>query len=203
MTQITVNRIWGTVFQNQGGFFWKSKFNLAKKILAHFSKIDNLGILWNSGLCNFKSPLKKLWTFSEHEKLTLRKVLLASKIKSIFWAGFNVILTGGSGIIYTWSLGDGTNDVNTTTPYITHAYTSPGQYNISIIATNGVDRKGNFSLVTVEDPVTSVGVNSSAGTAGENSEIQIGVAEGSDVRYKTDIFVFLSVFHSVGHVSTF
>ena len=92
-------------------------------------------------------------------------------------------LTGGPGLRYTWSLGDGTDYVNTTTPYITHAYSSSGQFNISVMATNSVDRKGNISTVTVEDPVTSIGINSSIGTAGEKSELQITVPEGTAVRY--------------------
>ena len=92
------------------------------------------------------------------------------------------VLTGGPGLRYTWSLGDGTDYVNTTTPYITHAYSSSGQFNISVMATNSVDRKGNISTVTVENPVTSIDINSSIGTAGEKSEFQITVPEGTAVR---------------------
>ena len=49
--------------------------------------------------------------------------------------------------------------------------------------------------------MTSVGVNSSTGIAGEISEFQIRVTEGTEVGYETRFFVFLSVFLCAAPVS--
>ena len=93
---------------------------------------------------------------------------------------------GSWNLTYKWSLGDGSDDINTSVPYITHAYSSHGQYNISVIATNGIDRKTNVSVVTVEDPITVILVQSSTATLGQSSEFSITVTNGSDFSCNLD-----------------
>ena len=46
-------------------------------------------------------------------------------------------------VIYQWDFGDGINMV-TTVPTVTHTYSTPGSWNVSVSASNNVSSPGPF-----------------------------------------------------------
>lgn len=49
---------------------------------------------------------------------------------------FSVAATGGTGVSYRWNFGDGTPEVSSNSPSVSHLFTSPGRYPVTLVATD-------------------------------------------------------------------
>lgn len=49
---------------------------------------------------------------------------------------FTVAASGGTGVSYRWNFGDGSSEAVTTSPSVSHAFTTPGRYRVTLTATD-------------------------------------------------------------------
>lgn len=85
---------------------------------------------------------------------------------------FSVAATGGTGVRYRWNFGDGTSEVNSNSPSVSHRFTAPGRYTVTLVAT---DRNGSSATRRLTHLVYPVLTNNAA----RNSQPVITVVNGS------------------------
>lgn len=69
---------------------------------------------------------------------------------------FNAAATGGSGIQYSWNFGDGTPATAfSSNPAITHTYSNPGHYQVTVTAKSGTQLAGDGFTQIIHRPLTS------------------------------------------------
>jgi PKD repeat protein len=104
---------------------------------------------------------------------------------------------GDSPIVeYSWDFGDG-NSNSTTEPEVTHAYTSPGNYNVTLVVTNNEGLTSSKSqIVTIatsikhDIAILSVTINTPHEYVGRTVNITITVKNNGDVDENFNIMVY-------------
>jgi hypothetical protein len=87
----------------------------------------------------------------------------------------------GSNITFLWDFGDGTPRVNTTTPYVYHAYTKRGCYFVNNTAYNIISSNSSaLTKVCVEDALMGLQINSSISASSIVTPFLISLSQGSD-----------------------
>ena len=90
-------------------------------------------------------------------------------------------VSGGTGISYTWDLGDSTS---ATTPIVSHIYPTVGIYTASVTASNTASLSTVATIVVVEEPIS--GLTALATTpvrTDETASLTATVSGGSNVSY--------------------
>ncbi len=94
-------------------------------------------------------------------------------------------VAGGSDVLYTWDLGDGTFDYG---PIVTHTYTSTGAYTAVITAANSANLITATTAVIVDEMISGLtAVNNSPTPLGASVTLTAAVASGSNVTYTWDL----------------
>lgn len=96
---------------------------------------------------------------------------------------FEALRTGGSNVRYHWDFGDG---MTSTLAAPTHTYAAVGNYNVSLVASNGQGSSLALAMVEVRDaPILGAAIDQSGPTPlGEATEFAALFTQGSNVQYQ-------------------
>jgi PKD repeat protein len=90
-------------------------------------------------------------------------------------------VSGGTGISYTWDLGDSTS---ATTAVVLHTYPAVGVYTATVTASNTTGTSNAATIVVVEEPISGlVAVATSPVRTDESAYLTATVSSGSNVSY--------------------
>ncbi|MEK6906179.1 MAG: PKD domain-containing protein, partial [Nanoarchaeota archaeon] len=116
-------------------------------VSSNFQKIylnpGNFSVLSSYGNVTYGFNLKGSHVFSEEITITTVPVITAlspAETASIFPTKFEVLVSDGNIIQYTWDFGDNTSKIITSTNRVTHTYNKIGKYKLKITVT-GSDQK--------------------------------------------------------------
>lgn len=129
---------------------------------------DSLGTVTRASITEIVSLPPENLTISASSNLT------DAGIPVLFSAEFQ---HGSTPITYKWSLGDGSTS---SSPTVTHAYSSSGNYTVSVTVMDsaGESSTASYLIVVMPDPQVSIFVSPSAVAAGGNVTLSASVTGG-------------------------
>ncbi|MHA1570777.1 MAG: PKD domain-containing protein, partial [Alphaproteobacteria bacterium] len=102
-------------------------------------------------------------------------------------SAFNILLGRGSNVVYHWDFGDGSLPITSTALSISHTYAFPGDYNVTLLASNRGSAASTSVIARVRDvPISGLNAQSTPPIVllGADAYFTATVTAGTNIQYQ-------------------